>query len=104
MMSLFYLAGSRGRRSGSGEMLTSPSSLRLNFSSTSLDNRLNLSSPPHLATHTEESISTPEARATYQFVQYEDIDSSQKVEFEKLLKKVSLCMGSTLMYTWTELP
>ena len=69
-------------------------SLRNHYGSNSLKNRFKLDLTP---SHTKPAdsgdatpqISTPEARALYEYVEYQDVDASQRVEFEKLLKKVS---------------
>lgn len=66
-------------------------SLRNHYGSNSLKNRLKLDlSPSHTKpADSTPQISTPEARAMYEYVEYQDVDAIQRVEFEKLLKKVS---------------
>lgn len=82
----------------SSKYRTSPvseNSMRLNYSSASMDKRLTLDLTPlhegrHRGVDSETPpISTPEARNLFEYVAYEDVDSGQKEEFEKLLKKVS---------------
>ncbi len=73
----------------------SNASMKLNYNSTSLADRLRAIPPSHsgihgvsslLATDNVEVSLDPYKR--FEFVEYEDIDSEQKNEFEKLLKKV----------------
>lgn len=69
-------------------------SMILNYSSGSLEDRLKLHfTPSHV--HSRQApgrettpISTPDAKEMFEYVSYEDVDSGQRLEFEKLLKKV----------------
>lgn len=72
--------------------LTSPASLNPNYDLSSIQERLRLNSSPGASRIGSEEPSTAitslEAEKTFEFIRYEDVDSGQKIEFEKLLKKV----------------
>ena len=78
------------------ELLVSPlseNSMRLNYCSASMQERLRLNlTPPHATPQGQERettpISTPEVQEAYDYIAYKDADSYQKQEFEKLLLKV----------------
>ncbi len=70
--------------------------MKNNYGSNSLKKRLKKLdlTPSHVRPISEgeeaaQQISTPEARAAYEYVEYQDVDTGQRVEFERLLKKVS---------------
>ena len=77
------------------EVLSSPAdegtSMKNNFGSNSMRNRLKKLdlTPSHDKLETSPQITTPEARAMYEYVEYEDVDTGQRAEFERLLRKVS---------------
>ena len=93
LLDLLTIAGTNGNNSTlDGRVASSPASLKPNYDLSSMKERMRLQGIGpfrHSSTYQDSSpISSPEARRQFDFVQFEDIDSSQKMEFEKLLEKV----------------
>jgi hypothetical protein len=62
--------------------------VRPNYSSGSLEDKLKHLTPSHSDGRPSYRETTPTSSLEHEYVSYEDIDISQKHEFEKLLKEV----------------